>query len=65
MTFADKMRHIRDPKSRMQAVCGYCKGKMVCESDERKEDANGMENDSEEPKKGHGGCRAAQPQIRK
>ena len=36
---------------------------MVCESDEPKEDAEGA--DSEEPKKGHGGCGAAQPLIRK
>lgn len=47
----------------MQMVWGYCKGKMICESDEPKEDADGMEN--EEPKKGHGGCGAAQPLIRK
>ncbi|OSX68017.1 hypothetical protein POSPLADRAFT_1177028 [Postia placenta MAD-698-R-SB12] len=62
-TFADKIRHVRDPKARMQMVWGYCKGKMICESDEPKEDADGMEN--EEPKKGHGGCGAAQPLIRK
>ncbi|KAL6301005.1 beta and beta-prime subunits of DNA dependent RNA-polymerase [Sparassis latifolia] len=62
-TFADKIRHIRDPKARMQAVWAYCKGKMICESDEPKEDNDGMEND--EPKKGHGGCGATQPLIRK
>lgn len=36
---------------------------MICEPDEPKEENDGMEND--EPKKGHGGCGAAQPLIRK
>ncbi len=36
---------------------------MICEPDEPKDDNDNMEND--EPKKGHGGCGAAQPQIRK
>ncbi|KAH9949477.1 beta and beta-prime subunits of DNA dependent RNA-polymerase [Amylocystis lapponica] len=61
--FADKIRHVRDPKARMQTVWSLCKGKMICEPDEPKEDNDGMEN--EEPKKGHGGCGATQPQIRK
>lgn len=61
--FADKIRHIRDPKQRMQTVWSYCKGKMICEPDEPKEENDGIDND--EPKKGHGGCGAAQPQIRK
>ena len=46
----------------MQVVWNFCKSKMVCEADEPKEEG---ENDGEEPKKGHGGCGAAQPQIRK
>ncbi|CCM03706.1 uncharacterized protein FIBRA_05852 [Fibroporia radiculosa] len=36
---------------------------MTCESDEPKDDADGMDN--EETKKGHGGCGASQPLIRK
>lgn len=60
--FADKIRHVRDPKARMQVVWNYCKGKMVCEPDEPKEEDGA---DGDEPKRGHGGCGAAQPQIRK
>ncbi len=47
----------------MQAVWNYCKSKMVCEPDEPKDENEG--GDQEEPKKGHNGCGAAQPQIRK
>ena len=36
---------------------------MICEPDEPKEENDNPE--AEEPKKGHGGCGAAQPQIRK
>ena len=46
----------------MQAVWNFCKSKMVCEPDEPKDEAEGGED---EPKKGHGGCGAAQPVIRK
>lgn len=60
--FADKIRHVRDPKARMQVVWNFCKSKMICEPDEPKDD---NDNEAEEPKKGHGGCGAAQPQIRK
>ena len=59
--FAEKIRHVRDPKARMQVVWNFCKSKMTCEPDEPKDDAD----DNEEPKRGHGGCGAAQPQIRK
>ena len=61
MAFNDKIKHVRDPKARMQVVWNYCKGKMTCEADDPKDEAD--END--EPKKGHGGCGAAQPLIRK
>ncbi|THH07234.1 hypothetical protein EW146_g9383 [Bondarzewia mesenterica] len=61
--FADKIRHVRDPKARMSIVWGHCKGKMICETDEPKEEGEGAE--SEEPKKGHGGCGHIQPQVRK
>lgn len=47
----------------MQVVWNYCKGRMVCEPDEPKEENDQM--DVEEVKKGHGGCGAAQPLIRK
>ncbi|KAI0757559.1 beta and beta-prime subunits of DNA dependent RNA-polymerase [Daedaleopsis nitida] len=47
----------------MQAVWNFCKSKMICESDEPKDENEG--GDQEEPKKGHGGCGAHQPQIRK
>ena len=60
--FADKIRHVRDPKARMQVVWNYCKGKMICEPDEPKDEDGG---DGDETKHGHGGCGAAQPQIRK
>ena len=36
---------------------------MVCEADEPKDEAEG--NETEEPKKGHGGCGGVQPTIRK
>ncbi|KAJ7293955.1 DNA-directed RNA polymerase II, subunit 1, partial [Mycena rebaudengoi] len=61
--FADKIRHIRDPKNRMAVVWAHCKTKMVCEPDDPKDE--GAEADGEEPKKGHGGCGYVQPQIRK
>ncbi|KAJ6577080.1 DNA-directed RNA polymerase II, subunit 1 [Mycena sp. CBHHK59/15] len=61
--FADKIRHIRDPKNRMAVVWAHCKTKMVCEPDDPKDE--GAEQDGEEPKKGHGGCGYVQPQIRK
>ncbi|EIN13283.1 beta and beta-prime subunits of DNA dependent RNA-polymerase [Punctularia strigosozonata HHB-11173 SS5] len=62
--FADKIRHVRDPKKRMAVVWGHCKGKMVCEADDPKEEGDGQ--DGEEPvKKGHGGCGHHQPLIRK
>ena len=47
----------------MQAVWNYCKSNMVCEPDEPKDENEG--GDQDEPKKGHGGCGAQQPQIRK
>ncbi|KAG1741771.1 DNA-directed RNA polymerase II, subunit 1 [Suillus paluster] len=47
----------------MAVVWAHCKTKMVCETDEPKED--GAEGDADEPKKGHGGCGHGQPQIRK
>ncbi|KAG1775061.1 DNA-directed RNA polymerase II, subunit 1 [Suillus placidus] len=61
--FADKIRHIRDPKARMAVVWAHCKTKMVCETDEPKED--GVDGDTDEPKKGHGGCGHVQPAVRK
>ncbi|KAJ7451085.1 DNA-directed RNA polymerase II, subunit 1 [Mycena latifolia] len=61
--FADKIRHIRDPKSRMAVVWAHCKTKMVCEPDDPKDE--NADPDGEEPKKGHGGCGYVQPQIRK
>jgi DNA-directed RNA polymerase II subunit RPB1 len=47
----------------MQVVWGFCKGKMVCETDEPRDETDNADND--EPKRGHGGCGAPQPQIRK
>ncbi|OAX40478.1 beta and beta-prime subunits of DNA dependent RNA-polymerase [Rhizopogon vinicolor AM-OR11-026] len=61
--FAEKIRHVRDPKARMAVVWAHCKTKMVCETDEPKEE--GAEGDADEPKKGHGGCGHAQPLVRK
>lgn len=45
-TFADRIRHVRDPKARMQVVWNYCKGKMVCEPDEPRDENDQMENES-------------------
>ncbi|KAF8170369.1 hypothetical protein BJ912DRAFT_1148858 [Pholiota molesta] len=61
--FAEKIRHIRDPKARMSVVWAHCKTKMVCEPDEPKEE--GADADGEEVKKGHGGCGHNQPVVRK
>ncbi|KAK0440787.1 DNA-directed RNA polymerase II, subunit 1 [Armillaria borealis] len=61
--FADKIRHIRDPKKRMAVVWAHCKTKMTCEPDDPKDEGADMEN--EEPKKGHGGCGHVQPLVRK
>ncbi|TFK71732.1 beta and beta-prime subunits of DNA dependent RNA-polymerase [Pluteus cervinus] len=58
--FAEKIRHIRDPKARMAVVWAYCKTKTSCEADEPKEE--GAEDQDE---KRHGGCGHIQPQIRK
>ncbi|KAH9982072.1 beta and beta-prime subunits of DNA dependent RNA-polymerase [Lactifluus volemus] len=60
--FADKIRHVRDLKTRMAIVWNHCKSKMVCEADEQKDEG---ELDGDEPKKGHGGCGHLQPLIRK
>ena len=46
----------------MQAVWNFCKSKMICEPDDPKDENDAGED---EPKKGHGGCGATQPQIRK
>ncbi|KAF7333371.1 DNA-directed RNA polymerase subunit [Mycena venus] len=61
-TFADKIRHIRDPKHRMAVVWAHCKNKMICDPDNPKDENAEY---GEEPKKGHGGCGYVQPQIRK
>ena len=44
-------------------MTAHCKGKMVCEADEPKEE--GADGDEPDEKKGHGGCGAVQPVIRK
>ncbi|KAH7330647.1 beta and beta-prime subunits of DNA dependent RNA-polymerase [Rhizoctonia solani] len=60
--FADKIRHVRDPKKRMALVWAHCKGKMICEADEAKDD----EGAGAAPAKvGHGGCGHIQPLVRK
>ncbi|KAI0286600.1 beta and beta-prime subunits of DNA dependent RNA-polymerase [Russula aff. rugulosa BPL654] len=60
--FADKIRHVRDLKTRMAIVWNHCKSKMVCEADEQRDEGD---LDGDEPKKGHGGCGHLQPLIRK
>ncbi|KAH9045807.1 beta and beta-prime subunits of DNA dependent RNA-polymerase [Lactarius hengduanensis] len=60
--FAEKIRHVRDLKTRMAIVWSHCKSKMVCEADEQRDEGD---LDGDEPKKGHGGCGHLQPQIRK
>ncbi|KAH9036612.1 beta and beta-prime subunits of DNA dependent RNA-polymerase [Lactarius pseudohatsudake] len=60
--FAEKIRHVRDLKTRMAIVWNHCKSKMVCEADEQRDEGD---LDGDEPKKGHGGCGHLQPQIRK
>ncbi|KAG9088021.1 DNA-directed RNA polymerase II subunit rpb1, partial [Ceratobasidium sp. 392] len=60
--FAEKIRHVRDPKKRMALVWAHCKGKMICEADETKDE----EGAGAAPAKvGHGGCGHIQPLIRK
>jgi DNA-directed RNA polymerase II subunit RPB1 len=61
--FADRIKHIREPKARMAAVWNFCKSKNLCEPDEPKDE----EEESGDPsvKKGHGGCGHIQPTIRK
>jgi DNA-directed RNA polymerase II subunit RPB1 len=61
-TFADRIRHIREPKARLAAVWNFCKSKGICELDEPKEEEEPVE---EPTKKGHGGCGHIQPSIRK
>jgi DNA-directed RNA polymerase II subunit RPB1 len=68
--FAEKIRHIRDPKKRMAVVWSHCKTKMVCEPDDPKEEGEGGEREEGDgaynaTKKGHGGCGHIQPLIRK
>jgi DNA-directed RNA polymerase II subunit RPB1 len=46
----------------MSMVWSFCKTKMTCEADEPKEENEGNDDDA---KKGHGGCGAVQPQIRR
>ncbi|KAI0028851.1 DNA-directed RNA polymerase II, subunit 1 [Vararia minispora EC-137] len=60
--FAQKIRHVKDPKARMAVVWNHCKSKMLCDVDEPKEE--GAEGD-DAPTKGHGGCGYMQPTIRK
>ncbi|EJD55108.1 beta and beta-prime subunits of DNA dependent RNA-polymerase [Auricularia subglabra TFB-10046 SS5] len=63
--FADKVRHVRDPKQRMAIVWNHCKSKMVCETDEPKDEDQEANAELAEIKKGHGGCGHVQPLIRK
>jgi DNA-directed RNA polymerase II subunit RPB1 len=51
----------------MNVVWNHCKTKMVCETDEPKEEGEGAEENGnyKEVKKGHGGCGHIQPLIRK
>ncbi|QRW05817.1 DNA-directed RNA polymerase III subunit C5 [Ceratobasidium sp. AG-Ba] len=60
--FADKIRHVRDPKKRMAVVWAHCKGKMICEADEVKDEEGAG---AAPAKAGHGGCGHIQPLIRK
>ncbi|KAH9964633.1 beta and beta-prime subunits of DNA dependent RNA-polymerase [Russula dissimulans] len=62
LNFAEKIRHVRDLKTRMAIVWNHCKSKMICEADEQRDEGD-LEGD--EPKKGHGGCGHLQPLIRK
>ncbi|KAH8822372.1 beta and beta-prime subunits of DNA dependent RNA-polymerase [Flagelloscypha sp. PMI_526] len=59
--FVQRLRTIRDPKARMAYVWNYCKGRMICEPDETKDEDDG----GEVTKKGHGGCGHIQPLVRK
>ncbi|KAF5309911.1 hypothetical protein D9619_010545 [Psilocybe cf. subviscida] len=61
--FVEKIRHIHNPKACMAVVWAHCKGKMVCKTDDPKEE--GADGEAEEGEKGHGGCGHHQPVIRK
>ena len=62
---AEIVRIVRDPKKRLMAVHKLIKTKNVCELDTLEEEDKKDGQESEEPKKGHGGCGHHQPQIRK
>lgn len=47
----------------MAVVWNHCKGKMICEADEPKDEDGDVV--VEDGKKGHGGCGHVQPLIRK
>lgn len=59
--FVAKVRHA-EPKKRMARVWEHCKGKMVCELDDVKEEES---DPVEGQKKARPGCGHVQPQIRK
>ncbi|KZO99631.1 beta and beta-prime subunits of DNA dependent RNA-polymerase [Calocera viscosa TUFC12733] len=60
--FRTLVKRADNPKRRLQVVWEYCKGKMLCESDDMKEE----EEDPEKPQRpSHGGCGHIQPLIRK
>lgn len=63
--FADKVKHLRDAKSRMSVVWSHCKSKNHCEPDVIEENEGEVPDEVVPVKKGHGGCGHIQPQIRK
>ena len=63
--FADKVKHVRDAKSRMSVVWNHCKSKNHCEPDVIEENEGEVPDEVVPVKKGHGGCGHVQPQIRK
>jgi len=60
----ERIRHVHDPKKRMARVWEFCKGKMVCEADEPRDDEAEVDPSASE-KRRHGGCGHIQPNIRK
>ncbi|KAF8584960.1 beta and beta-prime subunits of DNA dependent RNA-polymerase [Ramaria rubella] len=63
--FADKVKHVRDAKSRMSVVWSHCKSKNLCEPDVIEETEGETQDETVPVKKGHGGCGHVQPQVRK
>ena len=67
-----KTQLIKDPRRRLQAVWELCKGKMVCEGGDldefylpNQQHLHGNQDGGQQPRRGHGGCGAKQPSLKR